>query len=490
MSTNATHPVDRSSFIVHRFPPPCLRAFVPSCLLLICLLASPAIAADYPTNRGSSARTGNIDNQPGPKFPTILWTFASTDHFIASPVPSDNSILISGLGTFNTAAFYALSTDPAPADRVLWKKSAPYLRQPMVCAPAVFSGKIIFGDGMHQTDGATLHCLQASTGRPLWQFPIPGNLVHLEGSPTIANNRVYIGGGNAGVLCIDPNRVTLEGKEMPLDAAQAIIDAKWKQLWAQYEADKKKDPDFAIPPSEDALPKPQPIKLWQVGQDKLHVDSSLAVADNNVLVSSAYLDLEKIGDRALYCLDANTGVTQWRTPLQLNPWAGPTVAGDVVLLGSSSIRFDPKDIPNGKGQLAAFDLTTGQIKWSKDLPGGVISPVAVADSLAICTGTDGLVRAFSLTDGQLKWSYKANAPFFAGPAVSADTVYVADLKAVVHALSLKTGQKLWSLDLAAAPTTAPGMVYGSPLIHQGRLYVATCNLETGQQKTVVVCIGQ
>ncbi len=472
--------------IVHRFFRQCLGASAAFGLLF----GSMAAAIDFPTHRGSPLRTGNVDGLPGPKSPTVLWTFASTEHFVASPVPAGNAILVSGLGTFNTAAFYALSTEPKAAERILWKKSAPYLRQPMVCAPALSAGRIYFGDGMHQTDGATLHCLQADSARPLWQFPVPGNLVHLEGSPTIANNRIYIGGGSAGVLCFDPNRVSLDGQEMPLAQAQALIETKWKELSAQYEADKKKDPDFAIPPSEDALPKPQPIRLWQVGQDKLHVDSSLAVISDNVLVSSAFLSLEKTGDRALYCLDANTGATKWRSPLALNPWAGPSVANNLVLLGSSSIRFDPKDVPNAKGQLAAFDLATGQTKWVKDLPGGVISPVAVASDLAICAATDGQVRAFSLSDGRLKWSYTTPTPFFAGPAVAADTLYVADLKATVHAISLRDGKRIWTLDLAAPPVSAPGMVYGSPLIHQGRIYLATCNLETGQQKTVVVCIGE
>jgi outer membrane protein assembly factor BamB len=311
----------------------------------------------------------------------------------------------------------------------------------------------------------------------------------MEGAPTVADGKVYIGGGNAGVICVDMNHVTLNGQETDLTAAQKAIDAKWQQLAAQYEMDKKKDPDFAIPPSEDALPKPQPKKLWQVGQDKLHVDASLAVVGNRVLVASAGLDAEKVGDRALLCLDAATGATQWRTPLPLNPWAGPSVAKDLVVIGCSNIRFDPKDIPNGKGDVVAMDLSSGQIKWKKEVAGGVISPIAIVDDLAICTATDCKVRALKLADGQVTWEYDAKSALFAGPAVAAGMAYVADLKGMVHAIGLKDGQKLWTLDLANDPAVkAPGMVFGSPLLHQGKLYLGTCNLDTGQQKTVVVCI--
>ena len=34
------------------------------------------------------------------------------------------------------------------------------------------------------------------------------------------------------------------------------------------------------------------------------------------------------------------------------------------------------------------------------------------------------------------------------------------------------------------------MIYGSPIVHGGRLYLATCNLDRDQKGTVVVCIGK
>ena len=70
--------------------------------------------------------------------------------------------------------------------------------------------------------------------------------------------------------------------------------------------------------------------------------------------------------------------------------------------------------------------------------------------------------------------------------------YVADLKGMVHAIGLKDGKGVWTLDLASDPAvSAPGMVFGSPVLHDGKIFVATCNIEAGDQtKTVVVCIGE
>ena len=104
-------------------------------------------------------------------------------------------------------------------------------------------------------------------------------------------------------------------------------------MLAKYEEEKKKDPEFAVPPSQDMLPKPAPVKLWQQGEKKWHVDAPVAVAGDRVLAASAYLDHEKVGDRALLCLDAKSGEVKWRTPLAYNPWGGPTVAGETVIVG-------------------------------------------------------------------------------------------------------------------------------------------------------------
>jgi outer membrane protein assembly factor BamB len=449
-------------------------------------------SATWSTYRGNPQRTGNVDGQPGPGVPRVLWTFKSQEHFIASPVVASGRVYISGLGGLNAGTFYCLSDDPKTAERIVWTKMVPYLKLPTVSSPALADGKLIFGDGMHQTDGALLHCLRSDTGGMLWQLPQPGKLVHMEGSATVAQKRVFIGGGSAGVLCVDLDRLTLDGKEHDLAAIQALLDKKWKELQAKYEVEKKKDPCFAVPPNEDMLPKPTPRRVWQQGEQKWHVDAPLTVVGDRVLVASAFLDKEKLGDRALYCLDAAKGDIQWRTPLKLNPWGGPSVVGDLVVVGGSTIGYDPRLLKGAKGEIAAYNLADGKEKWHKSVPGGVVSCVALTKDLAIATATDGKVRAFELTNGERRWIYDAKTPFFAPAAVAGGVAYAGDLKGVIHAIDLATGQARWTLDLGTQPDVkAPGMVYGGPVVQGGRLYVATCNLEGpfARQPTAVVCVG-
>jgi outer membrane protein assembly factor BamB len=458
------------------------------CVLAAC--CTPAWA-DWPTARGNAQRTGNIDGFPGPKAPKVLWVYKAQEHYVASPAAGAKAIYLGGVGTYGTGMFHAVATGSQVPERVLWSKAAPFITRPTVCSPAVMEGLVVFGDGMHQTDDAVLYCVRADDGLPVWQLPVPGKLVHLEAAPTIDNGRVYVCGGDAGVLCVDLKRVTLDGREQDIAAVIPFMAKRWGELLAKYEQEKKKDPLLAIPPSEDALPKPVGKLRWQQGQGKWHIDAPPVVAGDQLLAASAYLDDEKVGKRSLLCLKAADGSVVWEAPLGINPWAGPTLAGNLVLVGCSNIRFDKKLLDKAQGEVVAIDLSNGQVRWRHGVRGGVLSPIAVKGNLAVYTSTEGKIVALNCADGRQVWAYDAKRPFFAGPAIAGQTVYAADLNAAVHAVGLGDGKAQWTLDVAADPAVqARGMVFGSPVVHGGDLYLATCNLEgEADQPTVIVCLS-
>lgn len=457
---------------------------------IVVALASRA-DAQWSTYRANAQRTA-ADEQPGPASPKILWAMASKDQHIASPLPMGNRLYVSGLGAFNLGTFSCLSTEPKAKQRVQWTKTPPDLKQSTVSSPAVFKDWLIFGDGMHQHNGAMLYCVSAAEGAPVWRQSFVGDLVHIEGSPAIVDGKAYFGGGAVGVVCMEIDKATVNGKPHDLAALQGMMAKAWMELEAKYKIAKKTDP-FALPPNEDQLPKADPKRLWQVGKEKWHVDAPIAVVGDKVLACSAYLDKEQVGDRALFCLDAKTGNVIWRAPLKLNPWGGPSVAGDTVIVTGGSISMDYNLIKGAKGFVAAFDLAKGDMKWIKDITGGVVSCAALANGSAVVTATDGKVRAFDIATGERQWIHDAKMPFFAPVAIAKGTVYAGDLKGVIHSIDLKSGIRSWSLDLGTAKATnAPGMIYGGPVVQNGRLYVATCNLQgpNANKETVVVCVGE
>ena len=462
-------------------------------IFALLVFASPGFAADpapWATYRGNPLRTGNTDGKAGPENPRVLWAIASQDHFIAAPVPVGESLYVSGFGAFNrpTIALFPTKDGGKP----LWSRSTPYLRLASVSSAAVSGNSLVFGDGLHQDSGGTLHCLTADTGRPIWQLAMPGDLIHLEGAPTIADGKVYMGSGAGGIFCVELDKATLDGKEVTAAEVVKLQEAKWKELQAKYEVDKKKDPDFAVPPTEDQLLKPEPKKLWHKGEKKWHVDAPVCVVGDQVLVCTSFLDKEKAGEKALYCLNAKTGETLWKQDLALNPWGGASVGGDTVVVSGSSVGYYFGQLKGAKGELAAFNLADGKPKWKKDVQGGVVGAVGIADGLAVITATDGKVRGYSLADGDRRWIYDTKAQVFAPPAIAAGIVYVGDLGGAIHAIALKDGLPKWKLDLGTDPAVkAPGMIYGGVTVHGGKLFVGTCNLEgpNARKGTCLVCIG-
>lgn len=445
-----------------------------------------SLQADWAGHRGGPARTGCVDGKEGPAAPKILWSYKSKEHFLAPPALGSDRLVLVALGAFNTGSLRVFET---AGGKAAWSKSAPVIRLPTVGSPAVAGGLLYFGEGMHQTDGSSLHAMRAADGRSLWRLDVPGELVHIEASPAVVDGKVFTGAGNAGVICVDLNRVTLDGKEMGAAEAAAIVDAKWKALSDAYEADKKKDPDFAIPPNEATLPRPSPKVIWEKGKGAWHVDAPLLVDGGKVYLASAYLEKEKSGERALICLDAADGKELWKTPLKFNGWGGATKAGELLLVPCSSMRYDPKEIPTSKGELVALKLD-GSVAWRRDTP-AVLATLAAAGDVAIACDVSGVVTALDVKTGAPKWTSKGAHPYFAGPAVAGGAVYAADLEGTLRALSLADGKEKWKLDLGAE-LKAPGLVYGSPSVQGGRVYVATSNLEGAHVggETAVVCVGE
>src|SRR6187549_2309784 len=133
-------------------------------LLAWMAVAFQANAADWPTYRGNAARTGNIDGQPGPAKPRVIWAKTGKDNFVGSPSVADKVVTISALGAFNSGSVLAMDAAGNEA-KLVWSKAPPLLKLPTVASPVFAADMVVFGDGMHQTDGAVLRGVDSKTGR-------------------------------------------------------------------------------------------------------------------------------------------------------------------------------------------------------------------------------------------------------------------------------------------------------------------------------------
>ena len=447
----------------------------------------------WSTYAANLARTSS-DGGSGPKQPKILWTFKSTESFIAAPTLGRNQFFATSLGPFNVPTLRCLAIGSGGEVREQWVRSAPLLRRPIAGAPLIVkasSDLLVFGDGFHTDESSSLRCLRASDGLPLWELPLQGSFVHVEGMPTVDGGRIYVGSGNGGVLCIDPQRILTDGGEQDLPAVVAAQERLRQQMITEFAAARGKTPQFALPPDDSQLPLGPPKRVWQQGEGRWHVDAPVAVAAGRILAASSSIENDTVGERALVCLAAEDGAIGWKTPLALNPWAAPTL-GPHVFVGCSSIRFDQQAIDGAQGELLAVEFDSGKVKWQKRVPGGVLASPATRLGVLVFSATDGKVRAWDAFSGEEKWCYDAKRPFFAGVALTHETAYAVDLAGNVHALRLTDGKPEWIFDLAAESNReVTGQVYGTPILCCGRLYFSTCSLGRTRRagSNALVCIG-
>ena len=109
----------------------------------------------------------------------------------------------------------------------------------------------------------------------------------------------------------------------------------------------------------------------------------MTVSGERVFAGSAYIDEEKVGLRVVTALSAKTGEKIWEVATAHNPWGPPSIAGDLVISGCSSIRFDPQKVGEAKGEVVAFNAATGAVAWKATPGGGVLSAIAVAGDVRL-----------------------------------------------------------------------------------------------------------
>ena len=169
------------------------------------------------------------------------------------------------------------------------------------------------------------------------------------------------------------------------------------------------------------------------------------------------------GDGKIYALDAMTGAVLWTFATQGRVRSSPASDGKTIYAGS----FD--------GRMYALDRETGKLLWSfktlgnKVFPEGSIqSSPTIADGLVLFGARDYNLYALDAKTGREAWHQSVkNSWVPSTPAVDKGRVYTgsADGRAA-FAYDLKSGKLLWT-------TPLDNLVFSSPVIANGKLYLAT-----------------
>jgi outer membrane protein assembly factor BamB len=267
-------------------------------------------------------------------------------------------------------------------------------------------GKLYFGEGFHENSGCRLFCINASTGKKLWDFETNS---HTESTPCVADGRVLFGAGDDGVYGLDATT--------------------GKKLW-QY------------PDPEDK-------------RNGLHVDASPCVQGNRLYCGSGFSRTYQ--KMEVFCLDTATGKRVWRVPeLDLPVWGSPAVAGEHVYVGLGNGKLTVSDV-NPRGGVLCLDAATGTRVWQADEFKDAVHTRPTVDAEHVYVGSrDGHCYALDRATGKTVWKQALGSPVVGNPVVApwswggaTMAVYALGSTGKLACLAPDTGAELWSLDLSA-----------------------------------------
>ncbi len=366
---------------------------------------------DWPMDRGSLTRCGWVRGDASPVRAADVWVGGRAgESFFASPAVVGNQVVCVGShGDAGLIACWDLQTG-----RRQWT-AAPANYRATFSSPVISGSYLLCGEGLHHARQARVVCLDLrppAAGRVAWTFQTQG---HVECTPTVAGDRVYVGAGDDGIYCLqlDP-RVPDE---------QRVV---WHAPGSRY-------PD---------------------------TETALAVSAGRVYAGLG------VGGNALCVLDAETGAERARIPLPYPVFSPPALDGGKLFVGMGRGDYvRPVDQP--AGSVCCLDLATLNLEWSFATPATVLGAVAAAGDQLIVGCADGCVYVLD-RQGRLLRKWDSRWPIVAAPCVTDRFIYVVNQGGLLYALDRQWLQPVWEARLGQ-----PGRYFSSPAVAQGRVLIGT-----------------
>ncbi len=279
----------------------------------------------------------------------------------------------------------------------------------VVSSPSIADERVYVG-----SHDKNIYCLNAWTGSFIWKF---STNERIKSSPAVVGGRVYVGPDDGYIYCLDAYNGGL--------------------IWSTY-AGGSIQVNFGAPPA---------------------LRSSPIVVGGKVYVGSL--------DTNVYCLGNTDGKVVWTYKTDGYITSSPAVVDGAVYIVSQ----EPES-----GALYKLDASDGSFIWKRELPYEIVL-TGGTDMHASPTVADGLVFASSnvkeyyginAATGSIEWTYRTAAAgefIICSPAYKDGKLFIVDHFSIVCA-DAKTGSAVWSTYLGEE-------LYISPSYADGKLYVVT-----------------
>ncbi|MDD2758842.1 MAG: outer membrane protein assembly factor BamB [Methylomonas sp.] len=131
----------------------------------------------------------------------------------------------------------------------------------------------------------------------------------------------------------------------------------------------------------------------------------------------------------------------WESNAELSYSAGPGLGRNVLVMGCTS------------GEVAAYDIATGEQRWITTVPSEVQAVPVVADGVVVVRTTDGKVIALRESDGSQIWLSESSVPALSirgagAPIIVEKAVVIGSANGKMQALQLSDGKSLWEATIA------------------------------------------
>jgi outer membrane protein assembly factor BamB len=412
-------------------------------------LSEQVAGVDWPMFRGNPERCGNGGGGEPPADGGMVWSYAAdVKTFFASPAVVGNRVYVSSADKGplrDRGAIYCLDAD---SGRLVWK-AAPSSYVATFSSPVVAGRFLVCGEGLHYTLNARVFCMDVLRREILWTYTTHG---HVESTPCIDKDRVYVGAGDDGYYC------------------------------------------FRLEPNADG----QAVVLWHAPTERCpDADTSPAVHDGRVVVGCG------MHGNSICCLNAETGEELWRIATPYPVFGAPTLVGGRVVVGMGNGNFveSAEEVKRKEldylrkqgrtseelaaaektlgpaGEVWCLDEKTGKVQWEFATGDVVLGAVAAGKDRLFFAGRDGFVHALSTTGKEVgRWN--AHAPIVASPALSGPLLYIVTENGKLYGLRADDMELVWEATLGFS-----GPFLSSPAVAHGHVYV-------GSQQDGLLCIGR
>jgi outer membrane protein assembly factor BamB len=166
-----------------------------------------------------------------------------------------------------------------------------------------------------------------------------------------------------------------------------------------------------------------------------------------------------------YAFDKRTGKVRWSYNIhqdgnQTSFHGNPLITDQLVLIGT-----DKSCASGGIGHVYAFDRAKGTVRW-KYRTAGTPTDIARIDSTIYAASFVDELIALNLADGGLRWKFATGTPnpdcaLPPAPVVVGDRVFYAGLDGILYSLDGQSGKLLWKHDLGKRATTKLSVIGNS-----------------------------